>query len=75
MEPWAKLPSSTALVGEFHEGRAVIYLNRVGTPGFIGYDVGFIDETGNIYETLYCPARIMNNKRWPVLHLTDRYQK
>lgn len=43
-----RLPSSTALVGEFHEGRAVIYLNRVGTPVFTGYDVGFIDETGNM---------------------------
>jgi len=43
-----KLPSATALVGEFHEGRAVIYLNRVGAPRFTGYDVGFIDETGNM---------------------------
>jgi WG repeat protein len=43
-----RLPSSTAMVGEFHEGRAVIYLNRVGTPRFTGYDVGFIDETGNM---------------------------
>lgn len=43
-----RLPNSTALVGEFHEGRAVIYLDRVGTPVFTGYDVGFIDETGNM---------------------------
>lgn len=43
-----KLPSSTHLVGEFHEGRAVIYLNPEGQPGVTGYHVGFIDESGNM---------------------------
>jgi len=43
-----RLPSSTHIVGEFHEGRAVIYLNREGSSVFTGYDVGFIDETGNM---------------------------
>lgn len=43
-----RLPSSTRLVGEFHEGRAAIYLERMATPGSPAYDVGFIDETGKI---------------------------
>ena len=43
-----KLPGSTARVGEFHEGRAAIYFNRQGPPGSAAYDVGFIDETGNV---------------------------
>jgi hypothetical protein len=43
-----RLPSSTHLVGEFHEGRAVIYLNPEGPPGVSGYYVGFIDESGNM---------------------------
>ena len=43
-----RLPSSTHLVGEFHEGRAVIYLNPEGQPGVTGYHVGFIDESGNM---------------------------
>jgi hypothetical protein len=43
-----RLPAETALVGEFHEGRALIYLNRVGEKVFSGYDTGFIDESGNM---------------------------
>lgn len=43
-----KLPSSTALVGEFHEGRAAIYFNREGPPGTPGFNIGFIDESGNM---------------------------
>ena len=43
-----KLPSSTALVGEFHEGRAAIYFNREAPPGSPTLDIGFIDESGNI---------------------------
>ncbi|HSB26800.1 MAG TPA: WG repeat-containing protein [Pyrinomonadaceae bacterium] len=43
-----RLPSSTRIVGEFHEGRAVIYLDRDAPPGAPAYDVGFIDEAGNM---------------------------
>jgi hypothetical protein len=43
-----RLPSATAMVGEFHEGRAAIYLNKVSPPGSTAYDVGFIDETGKM---------------------------
>lgn len=43
-----RLPNSTALVGEFHEGRAVIYLNPEGPPRVTGYNMGFIDETGDM---------------------------
>jgi hypothetical protein len=43
-----RLPPETALVGEFHEGRALIYLNRAGEKVFTGYNIGFIDESGNM---------------------------
>jgi len=43
-----RLPTATSLVGEFHEGRAVIYLDRVGERVFSGYDIGFIDESGKM---------------------------
>lgn len=44
-----RLPASTSLVGEFQEGRAVIFLERKpGPPGSPLYDVGFIDESGNM---------------------------
>jgi len=43
-----RLPSSTAMIGEFHEGRAAIYFNREGPPGSPNFNVGFIDETGNV---------------------------
>ena len=43
-----RLPRSTGIVGEFHEGRAVIYLDAARPPGSAAYDVGFIDETGNM---------------------------
>lgn len=45
-----RLPSSTFYVGEFHEGRAAIFLEKKPKPppSAILYDVGFIDETGNM---------------------------
>lgn len=43
-----RLPTETALVGEFHERRALIYLNRAGEKVFTGYNIGFIDESGNM---------------------------
>jgi len=43
-----RLPRSTLFVGEFHEGRAVIYLDAARPPGLPACDVGFIDETGNM---------------------------
>lgn len=55
-----RLPSSTHLVGEFHEGRAVIYLNPEGPPGVTGYNVGFIDESGN----MVIPPRFRDARRF-----------
>jgi hypothetical protein len=43
-----RLPKSTVLVGEFHEGRAAIFFNREGPPGSFAHDIGFIDESGNM---------------------------
>ena len=44
-----RLPISTTLVGEFHEGRAAVFLERkAGPPGSPGFDIGFIDESGNM---------------------------
>lgn len=44
-----RLPSSARLVGEFHEGRAAIFLEKKAVPpGSPVYDVGFIDESGNM---------------------------
>lgn len=51
-----RLPSSTRLVGEFHEGRAAIFLERKAEQVFSGYDVGFIDESGN----MVIPPRFFN---------------
>ena len=43
-----RLPIDTELVGEFHEGRARIYLKSPGKTGYSGSSIGFIDERGNM---------------------------
>jgi hypothetical protein len=46
-----RLPKTTIQVGDFHEGRAVIYLKREErneTRGNMDYTVGYIDETGEL---------------------------
>ena len=46
-----RLPASTSLVGEFQEGRAVIFLERKpGPPGSPSYDIGFIDESDSFIQ-------------------------
>ena len=46
-----RLPASTSLVGEFHEGRAAIFLERKpGPPGSPSYDIGFIDESDSFIQ-------------------------
>ena len=41
-----RLPISTRLVGEFHEGRAAIFLEKKEVPpGSPSFDIGFIDES------------------------------
>lgn len=49
--PADRLPARTARVGEFQEGRAVIYVKKEGVaaPGLItDYRAGYIDETGRV---------------------------
>lgn len=46
-----RLPRKTVEVGDFHEGRAVIYLGKTEQDVFrrsMNYDVGFIDTSGRI---------------------------
>lgn len=46
-----RLPGTTAIVGEFHEGRAVIYLEKKRVDRLKRsphYNEGYIDETGNV---------------------------
>ncbi|HEY0003893.1 MAG TPA: WG repeat-containing protein [Pyrinomonadaceae bacterium] len=45
-----RLPKTTRAVGEFHEGRAWIYLRREASEsvGSRGYKLGYIDERGRI---------------------------
>jgi hypothetical protein len=44
-----RLPSSAWHVGEFHEGRAAIFLRKKNVPpGEPANDIGFIDERGNM---------------------------
>lgn len=46
-----RLPKTTIAVGEFHEGRAVIYLKKEKgdeSAGNMNYTVGYIDQTGGI---------------------------
>lgn len=46
-----RLPKTTIAVGEFREGRAVIYLrkeSRGGSAGEMNYAAGYIDHTGKI---------------------------
>jgi hypothetical protein len=46
-----RLPKTTVAVGEFNEGRAVIYLRKEGESrpeGHTNYDAGYIDETGRV---------------------------
>jgi hypothetical protein len=49
--PADRLPARTVVVGEFHEGRAVIYVKKEGVaqPAWpTDYRAGYIDETGRV---------------------------
>jgi hypothetical protein len=46
-----RLPKTTVAVGEFHEGRAVIYLRNEkgdGAASYMSYTAGYIDHTGKV---------------------------
>jgi hypothetical protein len=43
-----RLPKTTVAVGDFHEGRAVIYLKKKEVAEEMDYNVGYIDETGKV---------------------------
>lgn len=48
---FARLPKTTIAVGDFHDGRARIYLRKIiddETNGNMNATVGFIDETGKV---------------------------
>lgn len=47
-----RLPKTTVAVGEFHEGRAVIYLRKEEggeSADYVDYTAGYIDDTGNVF--------------------------
>jgi hypothetical protein len=44
-----RLPRTTIVVGDFHDGRAVIYFNKEdGNPYLNASRVGYVDETGKM---------------------------